>query len=244
VTQRKLIVNADDFGLSAGVNRGVLEAEARGVVTSASLLVRRPNAREAAEAAGQRPHFSLGLHFDLGEWVYRGGEWLTVYEVVPTTDASSVGEELERQLEAFRRMTGVQPTHLDSHQHVHRSEPARGLVLEAAHRLGVPVRALGEAYGGVRYCGDFFGQTGKGEPYPEGISVDHLLGILDGLEPGTTELGCHPGADDDAGPPYSAERTVEFEVLCDRRVRSALEDSGVELISFHDLKEGAYASIG
>jgi predicted glycoside hydrolase/deacetylase ChbG (UPF0249 family) len=233
-------VNADDFGLSPGVNRGVLEAHARGVVTSASLLVRRPDAEEAVGTARRRSDLSLGLHLDLGEWVYRAGEWLAVYEVVPTADASAVGEELERQLEAFRRMTGIQPTHLDSHQHVHQTEPARGLVLEAANRLGVPVRGLGD----VRYRGDFYGQTGKGDPYPGGISVGHLLRLLDELEPGTTEVGCHPGTGDDAGPPYVAERGLELKVLCDRRVRSALHEGDIELISFHDLKEGAYAAIG
>ncbi len=258
--QRKLIVNADDFGLSPGVNRGVLEAEARGVVTSASLLVRRRDAAAAARAARRLSLFSLGLHLDLGEWMYRDGEWLPVYEVVPSNHPQSVGEELERQLEAFRRMTGSEPTHLDSHQHVHHSEPTRGLVLDVADRLGIPVRGLG----GVRYCGDFYGQTGKGEPYPAGISVEHLLRIVEGLGPGTTELGCHPGAGEDAGPPYAAERALELEALCDLRVRAALRDKGIQLVSFHDvndepgsgsrsdqtsdrtdeIKEGAYARIG
>lgn len=240
VTQRRLIVNADDFGLSPGVNLGVLEAHARGVVTSASLLVRCPDAERAAEAALRRSDLSLGLHLDLGEWVYRAGAWSAVYEVVPTADASSVGEELERQLEAFRRMTGMQPTHLDSHQHVHRSEPARGLVLDVADGLGVPVRGLGD----VRYCGDFYGQTGKGDAYSEGISIGHLLRLFEQLQPGTTELGCHPGAVGDAGPPYVAERELELAVLCDPRVRSALQEADIELISFHDLKEGVYEAIG
>ena len=74
--KRYLIVNADDFGLSAGVNRGVIEAHERGIVTSASLMVRPPAAAEAAADARAYPELSLGLHVDLGEWSYREGEWV------------------------------------------------------------------------------------------------------------------------------------------------------------------------
>ena len=54
-TGRLLIVNADDFGQTAGVNRGVIEAHDRGIVTSASLMVRWPAAAEAASFARARP---------------------------------------------------------------------------------------------------------------------------------------------------------------------------------------------
>jgi chitin disaccharide deacetylase len=63
--QRSLIVNADDFGQSPGVNRGTIKTCEQGIVTSASLMVRGP---AAAGAYGQeRPTLSLGLHLDLGE---------------------------------------------------------------------------------------------------------------------------------------------------------------------------------
>ena len=62
---RVLIVNADDFGLSAGVNRGIVEAHERGIVTSASLMVRRPAAREAADYARTHPARYLK---DLPRW--------------------------------------------------------------------------------------------------------------------------------------------------------------------------------
>src|SRR5437764_15380237 len=79
---RSLIVNADDFGLSEGVNRGILRAFDDGIVTSASLMVRQPAAASAAGEAALRPELSVGLHLDLGEWVFRNGSWETVYEVV------------------------------------------------------------------------------------------------------------------------------------------------------------------
>lgn len=232
-------MNADDFGLSPGVNAGVLRAHERGIVTSASVLVRRPHAEASVRAGCDLPDLSLGLHLDLGEWICRDGAWSVAYEVVPMTDAEAVGEELERQLGAFRRMAGRNPTHIDSHQHVHTREPVRSVVLDVATALGIPVRGLGP----VRYCGDFYGQTGKGDPFTEGITIDHLLRILDGLGPGATELGCHPGLNGDAGPPYAAERAIELAVLCDPRVKQALTASDIDLVSYHQLGEDAHVPI-
>ena len=54
-----LVVNADDLGYSRGINRGVFEAHERGIVTSASLMVRRPAAEEAATES--RSHPELGV---------------------------------------------------------------------------------------------------------------------------------------------------------------------------------------
>ena len=82
---RRLVVNADDLGLTAGVNDGIVEAHVRGIVTSASLMVLWPAAAGAAAYAREKPDLALGLHLDLGEWVYREGTWLPAYEVVPAT---------------------------------------------------------------------------------------------------------------------------------------------------------------
>src|SRR5713101_1513256 len=125
--QRVLIVNADDFGRSPGVNRGVATAHEDGVVTSASLMVRRAAAVDAADYARRHPKLSVGLHVDLGEWVYRAGAWQAVDE----SRDSSVGE-LRRQLELFWLLMGRQPTHVDSHQHVHNHEPFASVIASFA----------------------------------------------------------------------------------------------------------------
>ena len=69
------------------------------MVTSATLMVRWPAAVEAA-AYARRGSLSVGLHLDLGEWVYRDGEWHERYRVVPD-DAGCRAAELNRQLERF-----------------------------------------------------------------------------------------------------------------------------------------------
>src|SRR5262245_61686098 len=108
--RRYLIVNADDFGQSVGVNRGIVTAHERGIVTSASLMVRWPAASEDATYGQQDARLSVGLHGDLGEWACQEGVWSAVYEVTPTKDAAAVRTEVARQLTEFCRLLGRPPT--------------------------------------------------------------------------------------------------------------------------------------
>lgn len=229
---RYLIVNADDFGLCHGVNQGVVRSVEHGIVTSASLMVRWPGASEAAAYARSHPRLSVGLHVDLAEWIYTGQEWQPAYEVVALSDQAAVEAEIRQQLDSFRRLVGRYPTHLDSHQHVHQSEPVRAVLVGIAERLQVPLRHVSDR---VRYCGAFYGQTGKGEPYPEGITLDSLRAILAVLPSGYTEMACHPGLEIEVETTYRSERVQEVEVLCHQGARQAVKDAGIELRSFHDL---------
>jgi predicted glycoside hydrolase/deacetylase ChbG (UPF0249 family) len=226
---KKLIVNADDFGQSPGTNRGIIEAHEHGIVTSASLMVRWPAAAQAAAYARHYPKLSVGLHLDLGEWAYRHGEWVRLYQRIDEDDASAVAREVAAQVATFRGLMGKDPTHIDSHQHSHRREPASSIVFAMAEELALPVRSLSKE---IRYCGEFYGQTDEGEPYPEGISVQNLLRILKDLLPGCTELGCHPGHASEADTMYRAEREQEIETLCDPRVFETVNALGIQLAGF------------
>jgi chitin disaccharide deacetylase len=226
---KRLIVNADDFGQSPGANRGIIEAHERGIVTSASLMVRWPAAAQAAAYAQDHPKLGVGLHLDLGEWAHPHGEWVRLYQLVNEDDPEAVRKEVDGQIAMFRSLMGRNPTHVDSHQHAHRQEPARSIVLAMAEKLSIPVRSFAAE---VRYCGDFYGQTDEGLPYPEGISVENLLRILEKLRSGCTELGCHPGYGSDADTMYRAERQQEVKTLCHPRVFQAVADMNIELANF------------
>jgi len=178
------------------------------------------------------------LHVDLGEWAYRDGDWVALYEVVPLSDEQPVEKEIERQIRAFEELTGSTPTHLDTHQHVHQREPARALLIEFGRRLGVPVRHFAPA---IRYCGGFYGQTGEGDPLPDAITIENLLGLLDALQPGYTELACHPGYALDLDTMYRAERLTELRVLCDARTRAALAQRQIVLCGFRDVPSSAWS---
>jgi predicted glycoside hydrolase/deacetylase ChbG (UPF0249 family) len=229
--ERFLIFNADDFGLSEGTNRGIIEAHERGIVTSASLMVRQPGAEQAAAYAKVRAQLSVGLHVDLGEWVFRNGEWQQAYEVVPGDDFGAVAEEVERQLSTFRQLLGRDPTHVDSHQHVHKHDPARAVLLRVTERLGVPLRHFSQ----VAFCGSFYGQDNKGVPFADGLKVENLLQVFKELPAGITEIGCHPGLDAGLASSYRTEREAEVTTLCDLRLRSELAAEGITLISYAEL---------
>ena len=93
-------------------------------------MVRAGHAAEAAAYAHAHPELSVGLHVDLYEWHYTGEAWIAAYEVVPTGDEAAIGAEVAAQVERFCSLMGREPTHLDAHQHAHREEPARSVVLE------------------------------------------------------------------------------------------------------------------
>jgi chitin disaccharide deacetylase len=226
---RQLIVNADDFGQSPGINRGVIRAHEQGIVTSASLMVRWPAAAEAAEYARERPQLSMGLHVDLAEWAYRSGEWRAIYQRAAPADAAEVSAEFDAQLELFRILVGREPTHLDSHQHAHMDEQVRPLALERAERLRIPLRGLDRR---IRYVGAFYGQLHDGRPHPSGITVCGLIETIRALPQGVTELACHPAATVDFRSMYSRERVQELESLCDPRVRARIAEANVRLVSF------------
>jgi predicted glycoside hydrolase/deacetylase ChbG (UPF0249 family) len=229
---RRLIVNADDFGQSEGINRGVARCHEAGILTSASLMVRWPAAASAAEYACAHGRLAVGLHLDFCEWTCETGRWFPLYEVVPLRDEVAVREEIDRQLTSFHTLMGCDPTHLDSHQHAHQEEPVRQAVIEAAARRGIPVRGFHPA---VRYMGDFYGQGKNGLPRHDTITVEYLTALLDTLPEGITELGCHPAFGLDLQSVYLTDREQEVAVLCDPRIRAAVHRQNIELVSFRDL---------
>jgi chitin disaccharide deacetylase len=220
-----VVVNADDFGRTRGINRGVIRAHEEGIVTSASLMVRWPAAVEAACYAKERPELGVGLHLDLGEWRFEDDEWRAAYEVPAEDPVGAIAE----QLETFRELVGREPTHLDSHQHVHLHEPVRSAYLEQGKQLGVPIRGMTP---GVVYRGEFYGQTGEGEPWPEGIAVERLVELIRDAGPGVTEIACHPGfVDAELDSVYREEREREVYALCS----AAARESGAAFGTFASL---------
>jgi predicted glycoside hydrolase/deacetylase ChbG (UPF0249 family) len=233
VSTRTLIVTADDFGRSNGVNRGVASAHESGIVTSASLMVRWPAAEGAAALARALPRLSVGLHVDLGEWTYRDAAWVQAYAVVEENDPSRIAAEGRRQLALFRDLLDRDPTHLDSHQHVHRAEPVYSCLVSLANELGVPLRHFTT---GVEYRGDFHGQTARGEPLAGTLTVEGLTSVLRSLSPGTSELACHPAEDVDFETAYGSERLVELDVLRSSEIRDVLAAEEIRLVSFGELR--------
>lgn len=236
---RELVVNADDLGLSRGINRGIARAHLEGIVTSASLMVRQPAAEAAAELVRQLPKLGIGLHVDLAEWTPGPSGWTPLYAFVDDQDELATRREVEQQLILFESLVGRLPDHVDSHQHAHRSEPLRSILGRIAKELRVPLRF----HSRFNYFGAFYGQGREGQALVDAISPQALRAAIAGLPEGSTEICCHPAAEVDFRSSYGSERIVELETLCDPRVRDAVTAGGFALDSFSGCR-GSLMAVG
>jgi predicted glycoside hydrolase/deacetylase ChbG (UPF0249 family) len=216
---RFLVVNADDFGLSPGVNEGILEAHTRGILTSTSLMVLRPAAAEAGRLAREAPRLSVGLHFE------EDGS-------ADLDRAAQAGRAFGDQLERFRGLVGRDPTHVDSHHHVHTQFARMTTFRELVAPLGVPLRGDGR----VAYIGGFYAQWEPGVTNLDYVSRSFLRHLVDAeAGEGWTELACHPGrVNGDFSSSYLRERETELATLTEPGLREELEAAGVKLASYHD----------
>ena len=245
---RTLIVNADDFGLTPGVSRGILEAGATGIVTSTTVLVNRPIdpeliARLEASGLGAGLHLNLTLGTPIADprrvpsLVDGEGRFIRdPREAASRADKDEARIELGNQIDAFRALMGRFPTHLDSHHHVGRHEPILELVFDFARAINVPVRTqdgqVRAAARGlkIRTPDNFIGEADS-EPY---WSSERVLEHLRTLPAGVTEFMTHPGYFDDdlAYSRYGVQRETELASLTDPRAREVIVRAGIRLAHF------------
>jgi hypothetical protein len=246
---RRLIVNADDFGLTGGVSRGILRAHREGLVTSTTVLASLPAQPELDATAADSPGLGLGLHFNL-TWGRPVSPAETVASLVDADGRfgrdlallqerarpDEVRRECEAQIEAFRRRFGRGPTHLDSHHHAHRVPRVMDAVVDVVVAARVPLRSQDAGFrDGLRRHGiattDSFVGDAQAEPY---WTTERLLDQLATLPLGVTELMCHPGVFDEtlAYSRYGRQREVELAALCDPEARATVERLDIRLCHF------------
>ncbi|MFM8220039.1 MAG: carbohydrate deacetylase [Planctomycetaceae bacterium] len=238
---RLLIVNADDLGQTPGINRGIEEAHREGLVSSATLLANGAAFAEGVALAARCPRLGVGLHLNLvegtpvapldrvGSLVDARGElwgklrlarrWLT-----GAIEPEHVRAEFAAQVGRLRA-AGIEPTHFDSHQHLHVLPGLRELLFRAAVDLGLSacrwprespwnnlwpprpggwVRCLVVRLAGgrgelvARRCGLRLPAQFGGLCQTGSLSADWVAGWLRGLRDPTAELMVHPGHVDDA----------------------------------------------
>ena len=230
---KHLIINADDFGASAGINRGILECHTRGVVTSTSLMVTGRAVHEAVGLSRDHPELAVGLHFDVC------GEDEREFD---TDNVAAVRDEFRRQLDEFHRLMGRLPTHVDSHRHVHREEHLMPVFREMVAPLGVPLRDDGR----VNFLGGFYAQWEWKVTNLEYVSVPFLQRLLqEEVFDGWTEVSCHPGYRSlGYASVYLAEREEEVCTLTDPRIRQTIAALGIRLVSYADYQGGCQEETG
>ncbi len=257
---KRLIVNADDFGFTRGVNEGIVEAHRKGILTAATLMANRPAFEHAVQLARENPTLDLGCHLVLVQGP-------SLPDSVPellwriARHKIDVYSEMKRQIEKILD-AGIVPTHLDTHKHTHLAPP----VLKAVARLsrefgirwvrrpfdfpisGIPapfsVRATNFLVGlarkqslrvlqvsGCRTTDHFAGFQLTGR-----LRTPELLRTISILPGGLTEFMCHPGFFDvdlqNARTRLKQSREEELRALVDPRVREVLQARGVELTNY------------
>ncbi|QXJ37243.1 hypothetical protein BV455_00505 [Parageobacillus caldoxylosilyticus] len=240
------IINADDFGYSKGVNYGILEAFQHGVVTSTTMMVNMPGTEHAARLAKENPELGVGIHFvltcgkpilaDVPSLVNEDGEFRKRDVQLLYADPDDIERELTAQLETFLSF-GLTPTHIDSHHHVHEHPCVFPIVQKLAEQYDLPIRPVrSEKPHRLRTVDVFISQF-----YGRGLTKEYFLSLFDEVNDGqTVEVMCHPAYIDVplfTGSSYCSERINELSILTDPYVRKALENCGVKLITYRELKQ-------
>jgi hopanoid biosynthesis associated protein HpnK len=158
----KVIVNADDFGLSGGVNEGIIRAHREGILTSATLMANMPGFDQAVALARANPGLGVGVHLNIvrGRPVLpperipsvlrRDGRlYGSVYKIIPAVLAgrlklAEVEAEWRAQIDKAAA-AGIAVTHLDSEKHMHAFRPFFRIALKLAVERGIrAVRLMDE----------------------------------------------------------------------------------------------------
>lgn len=222
--QKHLIVNADDFGLHKSINAAIALAHKSGIVTSTSLMAGQqvaPAFDNALELLQDLPGLDVGLHFTLVGGAGQPESYAAFLQskIMGDYPSSSIKNTLRLQLDTLLDK-GVRVTHIDSHQHLHALPSVMKVVAEVAAEYGIGAvrlpRETGDYAGAsakrvyaakalaflcglskkeldsrnIKYTDHFAGMAISGSLTPQ-----RMIRMLNGLQPGVTEILCHPGID-------------------------------------------------
>jgi predicted glycoside hydrolase/deacetylase ChbG (UPF0249 family) len=261
---KKLIVNADDFGRTASITHGILRAHQAGIVTSCTAMMNVPASGEALrEAATACPELGIGVHLNIthgrplmparqvpslvddgDEFRHFNRNESLIASINPDELRAEWGAQVDKMISL-----GIRPDHLDSHHHLAYLDISLFTVLlDVAAAFRLPIRFPPQEYHHALGGGDIrrmLTERGISAPlscqtefFGAGASRNKLLDIIRALPEGTHELMCHPGLPDSqlrATSAYGAEREQELAVLTHRAVKAALVRHGVGLARFADL---------
>ncbi|MDH4241171.1 MAG: ChbG/HpnK family deacetylase, partial [Phycisphaerae bacterium] len=152
---RRIIINADDFGLCDGINEAVARAHSDGILTSATIMVNMPAAEKAVKIAKKLPSLGVGVHLNLTEGRpiskdacidgLLGSDGQFAHSPLKLSLLSLAGhkirEAIRTELAAQIQWVidhGLKPTHLDSHKHIHSFPALFSIVCQSARRFKIP----------------------------------------------------------------------------------------------------------
>lgn len=248
----KLLFNADDFGLSKGVNFGIIESFENGVVRSATMMAGMPGFDHAVALAKQHPALGVGVHLtlttgnsvggvyptltDAEEHFFKQADWFDRYHA-GQIDFEEVASEYEAQIQKCLA-AGLAIDHLDSHHHLHFLDGMLEVAMRLAQKYGLPLRMQDRSKLAGPYTGLVSTDAFSDRFYGEEASIATLQQLLRAGGADSLEIMCHP-AYVDAGlyeaTSYNVKRIFELETLTGRPLEQLLAVHGAELINYRDL---------
>lgn len=265
---KNLIINSDDYGRSPDISRGIRDAHLKGVVTSTTCMMNIPTTvDDIAIALRETPQLGLGVHLVLtmgrpisaSETVSsaideKGNffKYTPFVENLPKLNINEVKAEWRTQIETFIKAAGRKPTHIDSHHHSSFFTPSlfRGM-LELAKEYDCAIRfpftnnVSAELEETFKEIPNLIKEFNPRHPdvfivdfYDEKATHEELLGIINNVETGSTEIMCHPGYVIDAfvqESVYNKQRETELKILTDPSIKQTIQACNIELITFAEL---------
>lgn len=243
----KLVINADDFGYSKGVNLGIIEAYRHGVVSSTTMMVNMPGAAHAAALALAHPGLGVGIHLvlDCGVPVHSNvpslvdetGHFYKMEELLEKAETHDIEKELNAQIEKFFSF-GLSPTHLDGHHHVHGQEKIFPIVQLLAKEYRLPIRKVSAD---ANHSSNWLlntTQTFLYDFYGDELTPTSLIDLVKkSIHFETAEIMCHPAYIDEAvlmGSSYNVQRARELAILTDPEVKQVIEKNHIELVTYRE----------
>ncbi|MEE0965612.1 MAG: chitin disaccharide deacetylase [Bacilli bacterium] len=241
---KKLIVNADDFGISEGATIGTLLAHKNGILTSTTCMMNMPYIEKALELAKDYPDLGLGIHFVLtvGKPLVKGAKSFvdengyfrrpSSYEDGnPHGDEEEVYEEWKAQMEKFIALTGHKPSHIDSHHHVHMLPWHHHVVIRLAKEYDLPIRQREQIIDTYEYV------PVTEEFYNQGVSIETIKKVLD-TDNEYLELMTHTALLDQRlyeMSSYNLHRIKELEIITSQEIKNYIKDNKIDLINYNDI---------
>lgn len=245
---KKMIMNADDFGMTEGNTIATLLAHADGIVSSTTCMMNMPFAEFALEEAKKYPDLGVGIHLVLtvGRPLVDGAKSYTdengnfirpknYPEGHPSANPDELYVEWKAQIEKFIKVAGKKPTHIDSHHHVHLLPEHIEVVKRLAREYDLPIRQredqLLETYEHVR-CNTRF--------YDTNANVEFIESACKETDEEVLEFMCHPALLDQrlyGMTSYGLPRMKELEVLRSKEIEQFLKDNNIELVNFTFIKK-------
>jgi chitin disaccharide deacetylase len=249
--QKYLIVNADDFNLSGGVCRGIIEAIDAGVITSTTVLVTEAQREELARLK-KYTQVSIGVHINLTcglpvsaptkikPLCGRNGKLLKrSREFWDRCDPGSIETEIRAQIERFTKWCGRRPSHLDSHHHVHAHPRIFRVMKKVARGCALALRKKNLDRASCRSSAIKQTEFALYRFDPQmPWNIQSLHDVLCRLRPGITELIVHPGRCDSVlkeKSSFNVGRECELEALLSGNFKKQILQERIRLISYYDL---------